>query len=116
MPESIIRQVQKFIGVDTSVDGKESNWAYVETFQLHQNYPNPFNPQTTIPFELQKPGRVLVVVFDMMGREVKTLVDQVMPAGAHNLTFDATGLSTGTYYYRLKFDDQVVTKRMLFVK
>lgn len=108
--------VQKFMRVGVSVDGRESNWAYVETFQLHQNYPNPFNPQTTIPFELQKPGRVLVVVFDMMGREVKTLVDQVMQAGAHNLTFDATGLSTGTYYYRLKFEDQVVTKRMLFVK
>ncbi len=108
--------VQKFMRVGTSVEGRESNWAYVETFQLFQNYPNPFNPQTTIPFSLQKQGRVQVVVFDMMGRQVATLVDQMMAPGNHNLKFDATGLATGTYYYRLKFENEVLTKRMLFVK
>ncbi len=108
--------IQKFVRVGTSVEGKESNWAYVETFQLHQNYPNPFNPQTTIPFDLQKTGPVQVRVYDMTGREVATLVDKVMPAGSHNLTFDAHGLATGTYYYRLMFDGQTLTKRMLYVK
>ncbi|NUO81462.1 T9SS type A sorting domain-containing protein [candidate division KSB1 bacterium] len=108
--------IQKFVRVGTSVEGKESNWAYVETFQLHQNYPNPFNPQTTIPFDLQKTGPVQVKVFDMTGREVATLVDKVMPAGSHNLTFDAHGLATGTYYYRLMFSGQTLTKRMLYVK
>ena len=108
--------IQKFVKVGTSVDGKESNWAYVETFQLFQNYPNPFNPQTTIPFELQKTGPVQVRVYDMTGREVATLVDKVMPAGSHNLTFDAHGLASGTYYYRLMFNGQTLTKRMLYVK
>ncbi len=108
--------IQKFVKVGTGVDEKESNWAYVETFQLFQNYPNPFNPQTTIPFELQKNGPVQVRVYDMTGREVAVLVDKVMPAGSHNLTFDAKGLATGTYYYRLMFDGQTITKRMLYVK
>jgi hypothetical protein len=108
--------VQKFINVGTGVDDKESNWVHVETFQLFQNYPNPFNPQTTIPFDLKSPGQVQVKVFDMMGREVATLVDQVMPAGSHNLVFDAKGLATGTYYYRLIFGGQTLTKRMMFVK
>lgn len=102
--------------VGTGVDEKESNWAYVESFQLFQNYPNPFNPQTTIPFELQKQGAVQVRVYDMTGREVAMLVDKVMAAGSHNLTFDAKGLATGTYYYRLMFDGQTLTKRMLYVK
>jgi len=108
--------IQKFTRVGTGVEGKESNWAYVETFQLYQNYPNPFNPQTTIPFELKSPGQVRVIVFDMMGREVKTLVDSFMPAGSHNLVFDAHGLASGTYYYRLQSGGQTITKRMLFVK
>jgi DNA-binding beta-propeller fold protein YncE len=106
--------IQKFTRVSTSVEGKESNWAYVETFQLFQNYPNPFNPQTTIPFDLKNPGQVQIKVFDMMGREVATLVDKFMPAGSHNLVFDARGLASGTYYYRLIFGGQTLTKRMLF--
>ncbi len=108
--------VQKFVKAGVGVDDKESNWVHVETFQLFQNYPNPFNPQTTIPFDLKNPGQVQVKVFDMMGREVATLVDRVMPAGSHNLVFDAKGLATGTYYYRLVFGGQMLTKRMLFVK
>ncbi|MGH7496090.1 MAG: T9SS type A sorting domain-containing protein [bacterium] len=108
--------VQKFVKVGTGVDDKESGWVHVETFQLFQNYPNPFNPQTTIPFELKNPGQVQVKVFDMTGREVMTLVDHLMPSGSHNLVFDAKGLASGTYYYRLIFSGQTLTKRMLFVK
>ena len=108
--------IQKFQRTGTSVKGRESNWVHVETFQLLQNYPNPFNPQTTIPFELKNTGPVQVKVFDLLGREVVTLVDGVMPAGRHSVVFDARNLASGTYYYRVKIGDQMQTKRMLLLK
>jgi len=108
--------IQKFSKTGTSVSGKESNWVHVETFQLFQNYPNPFNPQTTIPFELRQAGQVQVKVFDILGREVMTLVDGQMSAGRHDVVFDARSLASGTYYYRIKFGDRVQTKPMLLLK
>lgn len=83
---------------------------------LGQNYPNPFNPTTTIPFTLNKAGKVELKVFDILGREVATLVNKRMQPGYHKVDFDGTGLATGVYHYRLKFDGKVYTKRMLLVK
>ncbi|OQX88643.1 hypothetical protein B6D60_01605 [candidate division KSB1 bacterium 4484_87] len=83
---------------------------------LGQNYPNPFNPTTTIPFSLQKSGNVELKVYDILGREVMTLIDRRMQPGYHKVTFDGNGLASGVYHYRLKFDGQVYTKRMLLLK
>lgn len=86
------------------------------SFSLSQNYPNPFNPVTMINYELHVKGLVTVKVFDILGREVSTLVNEVKDAGNHQVTFDASKFSSGVYFYRIisgSFND---TKKMLLVK
>jgi hypothetical protein len=92
------------------------NGTVVSSFGLMQNYPNPFNPTTTIPFTLSKPAFVELKVYDIMGHEVRTLLRQRMGAGEHRVLFDATGLPTGRYFYRLTVDGKVMTKSMTLVK
>jgi hypothetical protein len=86
-------------------------------FKLAQNYPNPFNPTTNISYSLANTADVSLVVYDILGRRVATLVNarQQMP-GLYNVTFDATRLASGTYIYRLEAGDFVSTKKMLLVK
>lgn len=85
-------------------------------FSLEQNYPNPFNPITTIAFELPEDGAAQLTIFNAVGQQVVVLVDQAMRAGRHEVNFDASTLATGVYFYRLRFGEQVLTKRMLFAK
>jgi hypothetical protein len=85
-------------------------------FQLNQNYPNPFNSSTTISFELEEPGNVKLLVYDLLGREITVLADRHMEAGGYNIGFDVSGLSSGIYFYRLRAGDTVETKRMLLLK
>jgi hypothetical protein len=86
-------------------------------FELLQNYPNPFNPQTTITFTLPQTGHVTLQVCDLLGREVVTLVDhESLAAGAHDVSFDASHLSSGVYFYRLQADGIARTKQMVLIK
>jgi hypothetical protein len=84
--------------------------------ELAQNYPNPFNPSTTVAFELPATSSVRLVVYDMLGRQVAVLLNEVRTAGQHRITFNAAGLASGTYTYRLTAGDQILTKRMLLVR
>jgi len=86
------------------------------TFRLFQNYPNPFNLKTTISFALPREGFVELKVYDVAGREVATLIDKPMAEGTHKVSYDASSLASGVYYYRLTFDRQTMTKKMLLVK
>jgi len=86
------------------------------TFSLNQNYPNPFNPVTNIKFNLPKSGSVKLIVFDVMGREVATMFDENMNAGSYTTDFDASGLSSGIYFYKLITADFTDTKKMMLVK
>jgi ligand-binding sensor domain-containing protein len=86
------------------------------TFGLKQNYPNPFNPRTTIEFELPVASQVILSVHDMLGREVSVLVDEKRDAGAHEITFEASGLSSGAYFYRLRAGDFVQTRVCVVLK
>ena len=98
-------------------DVKQVSSTIPASFRLDQNYPNPFNPSTTIQFTLARPARVSLRVFNLLGQEVATLVDEVRTAGSHQVTFDARNLASGAYFYRLTTDAEIVgTKRMLFVK
>ncbi len=76
--------------------------AFPGEFSLSQNYPNPFNPTTSIRFQIMKSSQVELKVFDILGREVATLVDERLPAGTHETTFNAKGLASGVYLYRLQ--------------
>ena len=88
----------------------------LDKFALKQNYPNPFNPTTVIPFILEKSSIVRLTIYDMLGREIETLLDNKMNPGNYKINFDATGLASGTYVYRLDVDGETVSKKMLYVK
>lgn len=85
-------------------------------FELSQNYPNPFNPSTTIGFRLQYPGLTTLKVFDILGNEVRTLVHEELNAGGYEIPFNASGLASGVYYYRLTSGDVVSTKSLLLLR
>jgi cyclomaltodextrinase / maltogenic alpha-amylase / neopullulanase len=86
------------------------------SFELSQNYPNPFNPVTTITYSIPGDGGVLLKVFDVLGREVAALVDEHRNGGTHSVLFNASGLASGTYFYRIEFGDRIETKRMLLLR
>ena len=87
-----------------------------EEYALGQNYPNPFNPATTIPFSLPEASHVKLVVYDMLGRVVDTVVDGQLSAGYHNAAFDATRYPSGTYVYRIEANTFTSTSKMVLVK
>ncbi len=85
-------------------------------FNLNQNYPNPFNPTTKISFALPKTGLTKLTVFDNLGREIKTLVNEELNAGTYEISLDAAGLTSGIYYYRLSSGDNNSVKKMTLIK
>ena len=85
-------------------------------YRLQQNYPNPFNPSTIIKYELPKSSGVRLSVLDMLGREVRVLVDERVEAGYHEVRFDASNLASGVYLYRLQAGDFVQTRKLLLLR
>jgi hypothetical protein len=85
-------------------------------FGLSQNYPNPFNPSTTIRYELPKASRVNLAVYDVLGRQVSVLVNQSRNAGVHEVEFDASGLASGFYFYKLQAENFADTKKLLLIR
>ena len=84
--------------------------------ELHQNYPNPFNPVTVIEYQLPVSSDVTLEVFDLTGRRVAVLVDELRPAGQNRISFNASGLSSGVYLYRLSAGELIRTRKMIMVK
>lgn len=87
-----------------------------QTISLMQNYPNPFNPATTIGFELPQNEQVRLAIYDLLGREVAVLVDQQLPAGMHQVSFDASSLASGQYLYRISTPSATLTRSMTLIK
>lgn len=85
-------------------------------FRLEQNYPNPFNPTTTIKYTISKPGHVSLKVFDVLGREVTTLVNQFQSQGEYSVRFDASILSSGVYHYQLLTGDFIQTRNAILIR
>ena len=103
-----------FQGEQFTVPNEEELSPY--SFELAQNYPNPFNPATVISYQLPANSLVSLKVYDLVGREVATLVDARMSAGSHTVNFDATRLSSGMYIYRLQAGSNVQTRKMMLIK
>lgn len=106
-------QIQSKVFLPTSV---ENNNVIVNNFVLEQNFPNPFNPSTVISFTIQADQQVTLKVINAVGEEVKTLVNNNLSKGTHNIIFNAAGLSSGLYFYRLESNNQVQVKKMMLLK
>ena len=87
-----------------------------DEFKLFQNYPNPFNPVTQIGYELTKGSKISLKIYDILGKEIRTLVSEFQPAGNYKITFDGEGLSRGDYIYKLSAGEFSLTKRMTLLK
>jgi hypothetical protein len=98
------------------VTSVESPVVIPASYSLDQNYPNPFNPSTTIRFGLPAESDVTLKIFNTLGQEVATLATGVMKAGVHSVTFDATNLSTGIYFYQIRAGEFTSLKKMLLIK
>ncbi len=103
------------VGAITKVE-KDATAGIPTNFALYQNYPNPFNPTTTITYDLPLRANVKLVVYNVLGQKIAILVDEVQEPGRYNVTFDASNLPSGVYFYRLEADKFVQTKKMLLVK
>jgi hypothetical protein len=88
----------------------------IDEYKLHQNYPNPFNPSTTLVYDVKDQGMVTLKVYNVMGQEVAELVNQSRENGRYAVSFDATGLSSGIYFYTVKVNNFTDTKKMLLVQ
>ena len=85
-------------------------------YKLYQNYPNPFNPSTTIRYDLKAAGHTKLVVYNVMGQQVATLVDEIQPAGVYKLNFDGSSVGSGLYFYRLESGNYVNVSKMVLMK
>jgi hypothetical protein len=85
-------------------------------YSLAQNFPNPFNPTTNIKFAISKTGFVNLKVYDLAGREVSSLVNEVLTAGSYDYSFSGSNLSSGIYFYTLRADGFTETKKMMLIK
>ena len=97
-------------------DVEDENNTLPLIYKLEQNYPNPFNPSTIIKFAVPERSNVLIKIYDILGSEVTTLVNEELDAGWYEKIFDAASLSTGVYIYRMKAGNYVSTKKMLMIK
>jgi len=119
---AVVNKPQKVVIGITNAEGKR--WtkeisiqvAAPTTFEVFQNYPNPFNPATSIHFQIPQAGKVVLKVFDILGKEIATLKNQEMEAGGHIIEWNAQSVSSGMYIYRLEYGNKIVVKKMLFMK
>ena len=108
----LFREINRQFGT-TSVPGDETA---MREFSLLQNYPNPFNPATTITYQVPAAGKVVLRIFDLLGREAETLVDEVKQPGRYTITWNGARYASGVYFYRLEAGESVSTRRALLVR
>ncbi|MCS7053192.1 MAG: T9SS type A sorting domain-containing protein [Ignavibacterium sp.] len=107
------RKVDDFVGFSNNVERLD---LVADNFSLSQNYPNPFNPITTIEYTIPNDGFVELKVFDILGREVKSLVNMNQSAGNYKVIFDASSLPSGVYIYQINVNNFQATKKMILMK
>ena len=87
-----------------------------DKFSLYQNYPNPFNPVTNIKFDIAKSTNTSIVIYDMLGKEISSLVNQVLAPGSYQYSFNAASFPSGIYYYRIKTNEFTDIRKMILLK
>jgi len=112
---------QKYAGFwyvyeQTTITAVEDEETIPTSFELEQNYPNPFNPSTVIKFGLPVRSNVLIKIYDILGGEVVTFVNDEMEAGWYKKEFNASGYSSGIYFYRIQAGSYISTKKMILIK
>lgn len=105
--------IQEYYGTTNILS---NNFNEINGFNLEQNYPNPFNPSTTINYSLPKTGFVQLKIYDVLGREITSLINKEQKSGNYKVEFNANNLPSGVYYYRLQTDGFVETKRMILLR
>ncbi len=110
------RTVYKYSVDTTATTVQEDVQEIPQVFSLKQNYPNPFNPTTTFVFSIRQRSFVSLKVFDLLGNEIRTLVSEVRNAGTSEVTFNASGLASGVYFYRLLAEGFAETRRMVLTR
>ncbi|MBS4035410.1 MAG: T9SS type A sorting domain-containing protein [Ignavibacterium sp.] len=121
--DGILNSWSLIINLDGTTDIEEENELILNSYSLSQNYPNPFNPTTKIRFTIPSSPLsfgewlgVRLVIYDLLGREKATIVNEEKPAGTYEVTFDATGLSSGVYLYKITAGDYSETKKMVLIR
>ena len=114
LPSSYPWVVYSTNGISTGISQTGQNMP--TSFLLRQNYPNPFNPSTTISYSLPTNEPVILKLYDVVGREVKTLVNERETAGNHSVNLNASGLASGVYFYQLQVGNKVQAKKLMVIK
>jgi len=104
------------VGSGGATSAEETIALIPQGFILYQNYPNPFNPSTKLSFVIGHSSFANLKVYDVLGREVATLLEGDLAAGDYSIPFDAAGLASGEYFYRLRVGDQIATRKMLLIR
>ena len=126
-PDGKVALEMKFPGNIVSYRAFKFNWDNItstgsnsglvpESYSLAQNYPNPFNPVTSISYSIPVAGNVSIRVYDMMGREIKSLVSEYKQAGSYNVLFDASNFASGVYLYKLEAGSYIASRKMVLIK
>lgn len=115
-PKNIFGAIVMHNRIILAKEGDEENIVMPVEFALNQNYPNPFNPTTTISYSVPEAGNVELKVFDILGNEVTTLVNEVKTPGNYSAVFNATSLASGVYIYNLRSSNSIITKKMVLMK
>lgn len=105
--------IDRFGDTTTDVQGETGE---VSSYQLFQNYPNPFNPATTVKYAVANSGHVSLKIYNILGHEIMTLIDEEKSAGEYEVLFDASALASGTYFYRLDSGGRTFIRKMIFLK
>lgn len=115
-PLSVVFDPGNWILKNTTIVTEAEDFYQPLTFSLEQNYPNPFNPSTTIEYTIPESGVVTLKVYNVLGKEVATLVNGQNDAGKHKVEFDASLLNSGVYFYKIESGSFVETKKMILIK
>lgn len=115
-PQSIVFDPGNWILKNNTIITSLEDLTFPLQFSFEQNYPNPFNPSTTIEYSIPQNGFVSLKVFNILGKEVATLVNEQVMAGKHKIDFDASGLNSGVYFYKIENGNFVETKKMILLK